>query len=45
MYFLPAVPIYFASPKEDNLLTKDKKTVPKCPLFSDFTVYVRTYVL
>ena len=25
---------------KDNLLTRDKMTVPKCPLFGDSTVYI-----
>ena len=38
-YFLSIFPIHFESPKEDNLLYKDKETVPKCPLFGDSTVH------
>ena len=38
-YFLPIVPIHFESTKENNLLTKDEKIVPKCPLFGDSTVH------
>ena len=41
-YNLPVVPIHFGTLKEDNLLTKDKKTVPKCPLFRDTTLYSGT---
>ena len=38
--FLPVVPIHFEPPKEDNLLTWDKKTVPKCSLIGDSTVRI-----
>ena len=30
-YSFPIVPTHFGSPKEDNLLTKDRKTASKCP--------------
>ena len=38
--FLPIDPIHFGPPKDDYLLTKDKMTVPKCPLLGDSTVFV-----
>jgi hypothetical protein len=37
-YFLPIVLVHFESPKEGNLLTKDKDAHPKCPLLGDSTV-------
>ena len=35
------ISVHFEPPKEDNLLTKDKEAVLKCPLFRDSSVVLR----